>query len=208
MRRSVTSVSGQPSCYALGVTQLARSVFTFSEYVDLEVDSRIKHEFLDGVVYARAGASPEHAAVTANVVGLLRSGLQGKRCRVFSSDLRIRVEKTGLGTYPDASVICDRVALDPGDPKGHTALNPTLLAEVLSPSTEDYDRGEKLSHYKRIESLREVMLVAHDEQRVDLWRRSGRGWTQLTFHADQSVILESAGCSLSLSEIYSDPLAS
>jgi len=190
------------------MTQLARSVFTFAAYVHLEEGSPIKHEFLDGVVYAMAGGSPEHAAVAGNLIRLLGVALEGKRCQVFTSDLRIRVRSTGLGTYPDTSVICERVDVDPEDPKGHTALNPTLLVEVLSPSTEDYDRGEKLSHYKRIESLREVMLVAHDEHRVDLWRRTGDHWTQLTFRGEESVQLESVDCALVLRDIYRDALSS
>jgi Uma2 family endonuclease len=189
------------------MTHLARQAFTFAQYVHLEENSPNKHEFLDGVVYAMAGGSPDHAAIAGNVIRLLGGALEGKRCRVFTSDLRIRVKSTGLGTYPDTSVICDRVDLDPEDPKGHTALNPTVLVEVLSPSTEDYDRGEKLSHYKRIDSLREVMLVAHDEHRVDLWRKVGTHWTQLTVGDGGHVELESLGCTLSVDEIYRDPLA-
>lgn len=189
------------------MSQLARSVFTFAEYVALEETSSNKHEFLDGVVYAMAGGSPDHAAVAGNVIRLLGVALQDRRCRVYTSDLRIRVRETGLGTYPDTSVICDRVELDPEDPKGHTALNPRLLVEVLGPSTEGYDRGDKLAHYKRIESLHEVMLVAHDERRIDLWRRSGQRWTLLTFADGEQVELQSLACSLPVSEIYRDPLA-
>ncbi len=189
------------------MTQLARRAFTFVDYVDLEERSPIKHEFLDGVVYAMAGGSPEHAAISGNVIRLLGVALAGKRCRVFTSDLRVRVASTGLGTYPDTSVICDRIEFDPEDPKGHTAVNPILLVEVLSPSTEDYDRGEKLAHYKRIDSLREVMLVAHDERRVELWRRTGTHWTQLTFREGEHVTLESVDCAIPVEAIYSDPLA-
>jgi Uma2 family endonuclease len=189
------------------VTQLARQPFTFEGYVDLEETSPVKHEFLDGQVWAMAGGSPEHAAIAGNVIRLLGQALLGKRCRVLTSDLRIRVQKTGLGTYPDASVICGAVELDPDDPKGHTATNPTLLVEVLSPSTEDYDRGEKLAHYKRIASLQELVLVAHDERRVDLWRRVGERWTQLTFHAGDAMALASLDVSVPVDAIYFDPLA-
>ena len=187
--------------------QAARQPFTFEDYVDLEVGSPVKHEFLDGQVWAMAGGSPEHAAIAGNVIGLLRAALMGKRCRVFTSDLRVRAGATGLGTYPDASVICGAIVLDPGDRHGHTATNPTVLVEVLSPRTEGYDRGEKLAHYKTIESLREVMLVAHDERRVDLWRRVADHWTQITFTASEAVMLESLGCSLAVADIYFDPLA-
>lgn len=188
------------------MTQLARQRFSFEDYVDLEVGSPIKHEFLDGQVWAMSGGSPDHAAIAGTIIGLLRQGLAGKRYRVFASDLRVRVTSTGLGTYPDASVICGSVALDPADARGHTATNPTVLVEVLSPSTAGYDRGEKLAHYQSVESVREVILVAHDEQRVDLWRRVGDHWTQLTFRPGESVALESVGCALPVADIYFDPL--
>lgn len=187
---------------------LARQPYDFDDYLELEASSDVKHEFLDGNAWAMAGGSPEHAAVAGNVIGLLRQALVGQRCRPFSSDLRVRVTETGLATYPDVSVICDQIELDPEDRRGHTAVNPTLLVEVLSPSTEAYDRGEKLAHYKRIAALREVMLVAHDEHRVDLWRRTAEGWTQLTFHAGQAVVLESLhGIRLPVDDVYFDPLA-
>jgi Uma2 family endonuclease len=189
------------------VTLRARQIFTFDAYVDLEEGSPVKHEFLDGQVWAMAGGSPTHAAVSGTVIRLLGQALVGQRCRVFTSDLRVRVALTGLGSYPDASVICGNVELDPEDREGHTAVNPTVLVEVLSPTTEDYDRGEKLAHYKRIASLREVMLIAHDEPRVDLWRRVGDHWTQLTFHAGEAVVLESLECGLRVDDISFDPLA-
>ncbi|HVV87824.1 MAG TPA: Uma2 family endonuclease [Kofleriaceae bacterium] len=189
------------------MTQLARQRFSFEDYLDLEVDSRVKHEFLDGQVWALSDGSPDHAAIAATIIRLLGQALSGKRCRVFTSDLRIRVSKTGLGTYPDASVICGSVELDPADPRGHTALNPTVLVEVLSPSTAGYDRGEKLAHYQTIDTLREVMLVAHDERRVDLWRRLGDHWTQLTFGATDTVTLTSLACTLPVADLYFDPLA-
>lgn len=185
----------------------ARQRFSFPEYLSLEQESTVGHEFLDGQVWAMAGGSPDHSGIAVNVQGLLREQLSGRPCRVFNTDLRIRVSETGLATYPDGSVVCDRLELDEEDPNGHTGTNPVLLLEVLSPSAEAYDRGEKLSHYKRIPSLREVMLVAHDEKRVDLWRRTESGWTQLSFRAGEAVELESLGCALPVDEIYRDPLA-
>ena len=119
----------------------------------------------------------------------------------------MRVVETGLGTYPDASVICDRFEADPEDPKGHTAINPTVLVEVLSPSTEAYDRGEKLDHYRRIPSLREVLHIAHDARRVELWRRGAEDWTLTRFEDGEQVPLESLGCSIGVTEIYRDPLS-
>lgn len=183
-----------------------RAVFSFEDYVRLEADSSVKHEFLDGVVYAISGGSPEHAAIAANVIRLLGDALAGKPCRVFTSDLRVRVAETGLATYPDVSVVCDRVELDPGDAKGHTALNPRLLVEVLSPSTESYDRGEKLAHYQRIATLQEVLLLAHDARHADVWRRGADGWTVHRFTDDEAVRLDSVDCELALADVYFDPL--
>lgn len=189
------------------MSQAARQRFGFDEYLRLEEDSNVKHEFLNGEVWAMAGGSPGHAAIGANVISLLRSALEGRPCQVFTSDLRVRVRETGLATYPDASVVCDELELDPDDPKGHTATNPRVLAEVLSPSTEAYDRGEKLAHYKRIPSLSEAVLVAHDARQVIVWRRRDDGWTQHLFGAGETVHLESLGCELPVDEIYRDPFA-
>lgn len=187
---------------------LARQPYDFDDYLELEASSEVKHELLDGNAWAMAGGSPRHAAMAMRVGRLLGQALDRQPCEVFSSDMRIRVKETGLATYPDVSVICDRVELDPEDRRGHTAINPSLLVEVLSPSTEAYDRGEKLAHYKHIPALREVMLVAHDEHRIDLWRRTATGWTQLTFHAGQAVELESLhGIRLPVDDVYFDPLA-
>ena len=165
----------------------------------------IRHEFLDGRIWAMAGGTPEHARICANVIALLNLALGARRCSVFTTDLRIRVRATGLATYPDASVICGHVELDPTDPKRHTALNPKLLVEVLSPSTEDYDRGEKLEHYQQIESLEEVMLVHHSEHKIVVWRRTGGRWTS-TEHTDGTFLL-AIGCELSVPAVYRDPMA-
>jgi Uma2 family endonuclease len=186
----------------------ARQRFTFAEYVSLEEISRVKHEFLDGHVWAMAGGSPEHAAVAVNIVALLHAQLRDRPCRVYTSDLRIRVRETGLGTYPDVTVICGRVELDPEDPKQHTATNPKLIVEVLSPSTEDYDRGEKLAHYKRIPSLEEVVLVAHEERRLELWRREGNVWTAEIARGDAAPMLRALECRLPLAEVYRNPIPS
>jgi Uma2 family endonuclease len=192
--------------YGCGVTQPARQRFTFAEYVQLDADTGYKHEFLDGMVWAMAGGSPDHAAIAGNVLTLLNNQLRGQRCRAYTSDLRIRVLATGLGTYPDASVVCDELALDPEDPKGHTVTNPRVLVEVLSPSTEEYDRSEKLDHYRQIPSLAEILLVAYDQRRVQIWRREGDRWSHTEIADDGVVALSSLGCELPLTEIYRDPL--
>lgn len=191
--------------YASDMALLARQLYDFEGYLELEASSDVKHEFLDGNAWAMAGGSARHAAISMRIGRLLGQALAPRPCEVFSSDLRIRVTETGLATYPDVSVICNRVELDPEDRRGQTATNPTLLVEVLSPSTEAYDRGEKLAHYKRIASLQEVLLVAHDEDRIDLWRRTPHGWTQISFRPGQEVELESLhGIRLPVDGVYLD----
>ncbi|HEX2691145.1 MAG TPA: Uma2 family endonuclease [Kofleriaceae bacterium] len=183
----------------------ARHRFTFDDYLRVEDDSVIRHEFLDGSIWAMAGGTPEHARICANVITLLNVALQDRPCSVYTTDLRIRVRTTGLATYPDVSVICGRLELDPDDPKRHTALNPRLLVEVLSPSTEEYDRGEKFENYQQIESLEEVVFVHHDERKITAWRRTGPSW-RATEYTDGVVPL-SLGCELSIAAVYRDPMA-
>lgn len=183
--------------------------FSFEEYLRVEADSGTKHEFFAGSVYAMSGGTPEHAGVTANIARLLGNALVQKPCRVFSPDLRVRVEATGLGTYADVTVICGRIELDPADPKRHTALNPKVLVEVLSPSTEDYDRGDKLGNYKQISSLEEVVLVAHDRREVEVVRRELDGsWSRHIARDGESVRLISIDCEIPVAAIYRDPLTS
>lgn len=186
----------------------ARQHFSFDDYVELEEIARVKHEYLAGQVWAMSGGSPEHAGIASTVIGLLNGALVGKPCRSFTSDLRIRVKKTGLGTYPDISVICGAVELDPEDRRQHTVTNPRVLVEVLSPSTEGYDRGEKLEHYKAIESLHEVMFVAHDRREIEIVRRESDGsWSRHVTASGGSVRLESIDAELAVDEVYRDPLA-
>lgn len=190
------------------MTEVARQRHSFADYLDLEAMSRVKHEYLDGQVWAMAGGSPDHAAIAMNVGAILVAALRGRRCRVYSSDLRVRVLATGLATYPDLSVVCGSLTTDAEDRSGNTATNPILLVEVLSPSTEDYDRGEKLSHYKQIPSVREILLIAHEEHRLELWRRTDASWTlEVVSGSDARVRFASVDCTLELAEVYRNPLA-
>jgi len=187
--------------------QPARQRFTYEEYLRLEERSTVKHEFLDGHAWAMAGGTPEHAAICVNVAALLSAQLRDRSCRVYSSDLRVRVQATGLATYPDVTVICERFEADPDDAKGHTAVNPRVLVEVLSESTAEYDRGEKLAQYQRIDSLAEVALVACDEQRIEVWRRAAdRSWAREEYRGSASARLASLACELPLAEVYRNPL--
>ena len=188
------------------MSQVARQRFSFDDYVSLEEMATAKHEYLAGEVWAMAGGSPQHAAISANVITLLSVALRGRACRVYSSDLRVRVTETGLGTYPDVSVVCGPPVLDPEDRRSATATNPTVLVEVLSPSTEDYDRGEKLGHYKRIPSLGEVVFVAHDRHEVEVVRREPDGtWSRHVESSGGLVRLVTLGVDLEVDEVYRDP---
>ena len=180
----------------------ARQLISYREYLDIEEHSGIKHEYLDGLVWAMAGGTYDHSAIASNLIILLGTQLRGKGCRPYNSDLRVRVKATGLATYPDASVICGRIQLDSADSKGTTAVNPRVLIEVLSPSTEKYDRGEKLEHYKRIPSLKEVVLVSTKDQLVEVHRKTGSAWKR---HEYRDIAqLTSLGVELPLSEVYRD----
>jgi Uma2 family endonuclease len=186
----------------------SRQWFSFDDYVELEEMARVKHEYLAGQVWAMSGGSPVHAGISAKVAELLGRALAGKPCRAFSSDLRIRATKTGLATYPDVGVICGKLELDPEDRRQHTAVNPTVLVEVLSPTTEAYDRGEKLAHYQTIESLAEVVLVAHDRKQVEVVRREADGsWSRHVAGVGGVARLESLDAGLDVDEVYRDPLA-
>jgi Uma2 family endonuclease len=178
---------------------------TYAEYVASEAASSAKREFIRGQVYAMAGGTPEHGALAAAVIGELREALRGKPCRVYSSDLRVRIPDTDMATYPDASVICDRLETASDDP--NAAINPKLLVEVLSESTEAYDRGSKAAHYRRIPSLQEYVFVAQDEPRIEVYRRNNEGgWVLHEARLGERLELRSIGVSLDVSAVYENPL--
>lgn len=177
--------------------------YTYAEYVALEDESSIRHEYLDGEIYAMAGGSPDHAALAAAVIGILRSQLQ-RGCRAFTSDLRVRVPSTGLATYPDAAVICGRTQRASDDPLA--VVNPVLLVEVTSPSTEDYDRGEKLRHYKELPSVREVLIVSHRGPQLTLHRREEQGWSELSAAGGETLELLSVAARVAVDDVYREGL--
>lgn len=180
--------------------------YTLEEFVELEQYSNVRHEFFAGQIYAMAGGTPEHGTYCANVIALLAGHLQAMPCRVMTSDVRIRVAETGLSTYPDVSVVYGSADRDERDVNAIT--NPVVLVEVLSPGTEEYDRGEKLEHYKRIPSLREVLFVAHDARRLEVHRRRPDGsWSVADSAATDAVRLDALGCDVPVAAVYRDPLA-
>jgi Uma2 family endonuclease len=175
--------------------------YTHAEYLGLEAASNVKHEYLDGQIYGMAGGTPEHAALAATVVGMLFPQLLSGGRRVHSSDLRVRVLATGLATYPDITVVCGPRQRDPEDENAVT--NPTLLVEVSSKSTEDYDRGDKFEHYKRIPSLRQYVLVSHRERSVEVWSRGeGDAWSVAIARDGDHADLQAIGARLDVRAFY------
>lgn len=179
--------------------------YTVADYVDLERHANVRHEFLDGVMYALAGGTPAHSAMAARITVSLGAQLLGRRCNLYTSDARVRVLATGLITYPDLSVVCGSEQLDSEDPLALT--NPIVLVEVSSPRTEAYDRGEKLAHYQQIPSLREVVFVSHREPLIEVWRRDAEGWQRASARRGEVALLESVECRLDVDELYRNPLA-
>jgi Uma2 family endonuclease len=179
---------------------------TYAEFAAAEAKSATKHEWLNGEVFSMAGGTPEHAGLAASVVGELRQALRGRPCRVFSADLRVKVQATGLATYPDASVVCNKLETAHDDPQA--VVNPVVLVEVLSDSSEAYDRGEKFAHYRRIPSLREYVIVSQHEPCIEVHRLNAAGrWELYEAGAGESIDLASIDCRLSVDDVYSDPLA-
>jgi Uma2 family endonuclease len=175
--------------------------YTFLDYLALEASSNVKHEFLDGQIYGMAGGTPEHAALKAAITGLLFAQIRSGPCRAHDADLRVRVLDTGLATYPDVTVVCGPSARDPEDENAVT--NPTLIVEVSSKSTEEYDRGDKFEHYKKIPSLAQYVIVAHNERRIDVWTRGpDGGWTRAVALSGDRANLGSVGAELDVAEVY------
>lgn len=178
-----------------------RRHYTFADYLDVEEKSpEVKHEFVNGDIFAMAGGSVEHAALSSAIAGLLMAHLRGTPYRVYSSDLRIRIREASVGTYADATVVCDPVERDAESPTHVT--NPQVVIEVLSPSTEEYDRGEKRLYYQQLASLREYVLVAQDRRRVEVWRREGGGWSCSVHVTNERARLESLAFELDVNELY------
>jgi len=183
------------------MTPLApRHSYSFADYLATEEVSKVRHEFYAGEIYAMAGGSPEHAAMAAAITTSLGRQLEGTGCRVYSSDLRVRVLATGLATYPDVTVICGPSIRDP-ESSTHVS-NPKLVVEVLSPGTENYDRSEKLEHYKRIPSLSAVVLVDYRTELVELSSRDDQGWSSARFGTGEQVPLAAIRCVLSVDAVY------
>ena len=155
----------------MGVAEPVKRL-TEAEYLDLERNLEFKNEFFGGEMFAMSGGTPLHSQIAANLVREFGNQLKQRDCIVYNSDLRLKVEATGLFTYPDLSVVCGPLQFAPGT--DDTLVNPTLIVEVLSDSTEAYDRGKKFENYRQIPSLCEYLLVSQKEPRIERFARHAR----------------------------------
>ena len=182
-------------------TPAAQAVFTPEEYLTRERKALTKSEYRNGHIYAMPGASREHNLITVNVTGEFYIQLRNRTCEVYPSDMRVKVSSTGRYTYPDVVVVCEEPQFE--DSHFDTLLNPTVLVEVLSPSTAAYDRGEKFAAYQKLDSLCEYVLIAQDSVCVEHYLRQEEDWNLTEFRSlDDVFSLVSIGCELSLQAIY------
>lgn len=171
------------------------------DYLRMERVAESKHEYINGYVYAMAGESPNHGRIKMDAATVLNIRLRSKSCETFTSDMKVRTPGLNIFGYPDVLVVCGKLVFH--DQFKDVILNPKAIIEVLSPSTEIYDRGEKFASYRQLESLTDYILIAQDKVRVEHFVRHGKFWllaeeTDLT----QSIYIESIDCRLSLQEIY------
>jgi Uma2 family endonuclease len=175
--------------------------FTPQEYLDWERQQETKHQYLDGDIVAMAGASPPHTMIQWDMSIEIGVQLKGSQCQAFSNDMRILVPACNRYYYADIPIACGEPDFE--DRYGDTLTNPTVLIEILSPSTEQMDRGEKLLCYQTLPSLQLYVLVAQNEPRVEIYRRHGNEWRYtVTRGLDATVVLEPIGVTLRLADIY------
>ncbi len=178
-----------------------QTYLTPEEYLAFERKATTKHEYINGRIVAMSGASFAHNFITANIVTYLNIQLMDGECRAVASDMRVKAQQTESYFYPDVVVVCGEPRAE--DDTFDILLNPTVVVEVLSRSTEAYDRGEKFKHYRQIGSLKDYILISQDEVRVEHYCRQGSGWMQTEFRELEDVLsLFSIGCELRLQDIY------
>lgn len=184
------------------MSAIPKTKLTPEEYLKIKRKAEYKSEYFNGEIFAMSGAKRNHNKITTNLSGLIWQHLKSKDCESYSNDMRVFVLKTGLYTYPDIVVVC-------GEPKfqdkvSDTLLNPTLLIEVLSESTESYDRGRKFQNYRSVESLREYVLISQDEARIEKYVKSGDVFWTLSeaVGLDAEIEFSSIECRLALAEVY------
>lgn len=176
--------------------------YTPEEYLALERKAAYKSEYFAGEIFAMSGASEQHNLIVVNVAATLHAQFRGRPCRVYANDMRVKVSPTGLYTYPDVVALCSEPQVD--DEQKDTLLNPTVVVEVLSPSTEAYDRGDKFEHYRKLASLQEYVLISQEKPHIEHYlRQPDNQWllSEATGLQD-SISLPSINCALMLAEVY------
>lgn len=190
--------------YAGAMSAVPLRKATYEEYLALERDSETKHEYVNGEIYAMAGGTPEHGRLATKLAQLVRNALAKRPCELYSSDVRVRVEATGRSTYPDLSIVCSKIVPSAEDPDAIT--NPIVLIEVLSPSTEMDDRGNKWAHYRRIPSLECYVLVSQGERSIETYRREGKRWIYEAFGPGEVASVAGAEVTLAVDDLYASAL--
>lgn len=175
--------------------------YSYEDYLRVLEDSEVKLEYSAGLIYAMAGGTLAHAQLCARATAILTRAAS-RKCAVFSSDAKVRVEVSDFAGFPDVSMVCGERLTSRID--AHALTNPTLLVEVTSRSTEDYDRGDKLAHYQRLPSLKVVLFVSHGERVVTVVERRGRKWVSRVAKAGEKVTLTDPSISFSVDELYDD----
>jgi Uma2 family endonuclease len=179
----------------------AKQPLNAQEYLTIERNAEIRSEFLDGEMFAMAGGTRRHSRIKVKLIGALEQRLSRSSCQVLDSDMRVKIEATGLYTYPDVSVACGNLRFE--DEREDTLLNPKVIIEVLSDSTAAWDRGEKFWHYRQIKSLLEYVLVSQDTLIEHYTRQSDDTWLLETIQGRAAILkLKSIKCSVPLAEIY------
>ncbi len=176
---------------------------TEDEYLALERESDLRHEYMDGEIYAMSGASESHIQITGNAFSGLHTRLRNSGCTVYMADMRVRISQNRNYTYPDISIVCGERQLVEGEPIA-TLLNPTVIIEVLSPSTEGYDRGKKFQEYRTLSSLQDYVLVSQDQAHVDVFSRAENNtWLlQSAEGLDAALRIPALDVALPLAEVY------
>ncbi len=172
------------------------------EYLVSERKSEIRNEYFDGEIFAMAGASREHNQIASNIVRILGNQLLEKPCSVFSSDMKVKIKEIGKYTYPDIVVVCEKEEFE--NENNDVLLNPVVIIEILSDSTEAYDRGDKFAHYQRLDSFVEYILISQYFWRVEKFTRQDDGtWIYSKYETDGNIVkIEAVNCELPVSEIY------
>jgi Uma2 family endonuclease len=176
--------------------------FSPAEYLELERAAEFKSEYLDGLIYAMSGASPRFSTIAVNLTREISAQLKGSRCQAFSSDTKVRTQTDNFYAYPDLSVVCGEPVFQ--DPLGYILDNPTLIVEILSPSTEGFDRGKKFARYREINALRNYVLIEQDLPKIELYvRQSDNTWVfSEVAGLESNLTLPAINCEISLREIY------